>query len=348
MGQPEAHEAEHLLEEARPPRSGKPVAAHDDGVVHFCGDRQVEPRAELDRAEDAHGILAKADYRIANRADDAVLDVRHPADPVENRMPLDVVEEGVNGKIAAIRILICVAKNVVAANEEIVPIPIYLRRPAERGRLDDFAAPEQHVHKTESPTDDARVSEEAPHVVGPRASCDVEVLGSSAEEEIPNGAADEVPLEVVANQATDHLLGVRVDATIVQLERIDRGRRRSVTPFFAVPTVVVARGELLRHPRVPGDPARGRFGARPRAALRGTSEGRSSGGSRARLIRSARRNPGKGLALLRGSGGPGRGSRGTAHLAGRRRTREAGTPGIWRSFVHSSPFHEPCRQNGRA
>ena len=84
-----AQEPQDLLEKPRPGGARQRVAAGDDGVVDVGRDAEVEPRAELDGAQDAHRIFAKAHHRIADGVHGAALDVGHAADPVEHFAALE-------------------------------------------------------------------------------------------------------------------------------------------------------------------------------------------------------------------------------------------------------------------
>ena len=145
---------------------------------------EVEARRELDRAEDADRILAEAHARLADGADDAALDVRHAAAPVEDLAAIEIVEERVDREVAAERVFVRLAEDVVAADEEVVVLVgrfgVSVGVAPERRDLDDLAAAEEHVREAEAAADDAAVAEERAHVVGTRARRDVEVLRAAA------------------------------------------------------------------------------------------------------------------------------------------------------------------------
>ena len=128
-------------------------------------------------------------------------DVLHPAAPVEDLAAVEVVEERVDREVAPERVLVRLAEDVVAADEEVVDdlavgvLGRLHRGVAPEGRdLDDLAAAEEDVREAEAPADDAAVAEEGPHVLGAGARGDVEVLRLAAEEQVADAAADQVRL----------------------------------------------------------------------------------------------------------------------------------------------------------
>ena len=221
-----AHQAQDLLEEARTRGPRERRARRHHRVVHVGVDAEVEARGELDGAQDAHRVLAEARLGVADGAHHAPLDVAPTADPVEDLAVVEVVEEAVDGEVAAHRVLVRLAERVVGADEEvdvgaavarrIERVGVGLRRPAERRDLDHLAAPEQHVHQAEASSDDARVAEQLAHVLGARAGRDVEVLGAPVEQQVAHAAADQVGLEAVAREPAHDLLGVGVDPRDVE------------------------------------------------------------------------------------------------------------------------------------
>ena len=215
-----AHEPEDLLRQARPRGERERLAAVDDRVVHVRRDAEVELSGELDRAQDAHGVLAEARLGVADRVHDAPLDVGHAADPIEDLLPLEIVEQRVDREVAAHGVLGRLAEDVVAADEDVLVGVVARGRVAgvlaERRDLDHLAALEEDVHEPEAPADDARVAEELAHLLGARARRHVEVLRPSVEQEIADAAADEVGLEPVSHEAPEHLLHVGVDAALFE------------------------------------------------------------------------------------------------------------------------------------
>ncbi len=114
-------------------------------------------------------------------------------------------------------------EQVVISNQQIVVLTILLGGPSERRGLDNLPGTEQHVDEAKPAADDARVAKQAPHVVRPRAGGYVEILRRAAEKQIPHAAADEVGLEIVADEPANDLFGVCIDPAVVQLEYVDAG-----------------------------------------------------------------------------------------------------------------------------
>ena len=143
-----------------------------------------------------------------------------PADVVDDLLALEVVEQPVDREVAAARVLLGRAEDVVPADQQVAALGLgavaaaflflhLARVGAERGRLDDLRS-EEDVREAEAAPDDAAVLEEAPDVVGRRAGDDVEVLGLAAEQQVADAAADQVGGVIVAAQALDDFGGVGI------------------------------------------------------------------------------------------------------------------------------------------
>jgi hypothetical protein len=223
VGRPSAQEAQDLLEDARPGRLREVVAHPHHRVVDVRRDPEVEPRSELDRTQDPDGVLAEADHRVADRVDRALADVVDAPAPVEHLTAIEVVEEGVHREVAAERVFVGLAEDVVAPDEEVVEdLARLLLRSLHRGvapkggDLDDLAAPEEDVREAKTPPDDPAVPEEGADVLGARARRDVEVLRLSPEEEVADATAHQVGLVAAALEAANDLGGVGIDAVVAE------------------------------------------------------------------------------------------------------------------------------------
>ena len=95
-----------------------PVRA--DGLQQPRLDREIEPRRERDRAQHAHRILAQPEIRLANRTDDSIAQVVEARDVVDDRKRRDVVEQRVDGEVAAEGVLFGRAEGIVAMNQMFV------------------------------------------------------------------------------------------------------------------------------------------------------------------------------------------------------------------------------------
>ena len=218
-----SQQAQDLLEKPWASGLSQVVARGDHGVVHGWRDAQVESRGELDGPQDADRVLAKADHRIADRADGPPAQIFDATTPVEHLAPVQVIEERVHREIAPQRVFVRLAEDVIASDEQIVEdlACLFLRRlhgrvTAERRYLDDFAAAEQDVREAKSSPDDAAVAEKTANVLRTRICCDVEILGLAAEQKVAHAAAHQVGLKAAALEAAHHLCGIRVDAVVVE------------------------------------------------------------------------------------------------------------------------------------
>ena len=123
------------------------------------------------------------------------------ADVVDHLAGEDVVEEPVHREVAAARVLLGRAEDVVAGDEEVARLVARLVVGGrvggvlpEGGDLQDLAAPEVDVRQPEPPPDQPAVAEGRAHLARVRARRDVEVLRRMAEQHVADAAADEVSL----------------------------------------------------------------------------------------------------------------------------------------------------------
>jgi hypothetical protein len=190
-------------------------------------------------AQHPHRIFGETDVRIADAANQSLLEILEAARVVDDRQRADVVEQRVDGEVAPERILFRGAVLVVALDRlvddvgghlhartgddrqlrvvRVVGAEVLLLRlggaghlATERRHLDRLRA-EADVRQPETAPDDPAVAEQPLHFVGMRARADVEVLGTTMEQEIAYAAPYEVGLEAGAVQFVEDAQGIRVD-----------------------------------------------------------------------------------------------------------------------------------------
>jgi hypothetical protein len=173
-----AKEAIDLLEHARLGALGDLPAVAQERRQRLRLDLEVEPRGELHRAQHAHRVLAEPDVRVADRAHGAAFEVIEPADVVDDPLGLDVVEQAIDGEVAAPGVLDLGPEDVVAPDEQLVGLGGLLpvaRVGAEGGGLDDLRA-EEDVRQAKAPADDPAVAKQLLDFLRSRAGRDIEVL----------------------------------------------------------------------------------------------------------------------------------------------------------------------------
>ena len=84
-----------------------------DGIDNRAIETEVEARRHHDCAQHPHRIFLEALVRIADRADQAVLQVLQAADIVDDRKRRDVVEKRVDREVPAERVFLGRAEGVV-------------------------------------------------------------------------------------------------------------------------------------------------------------------------------------------------------------------------------------------
>lgn len=190
-------------------------------------DRRVEGKAKAcgksHGSEHANRIFLKALRGIANRPHDALPEILEPADVVDNRERRDVVEEGIDGEVAAKRILFRCAKRVVVPHLQFrcrfigssfsgCRLVLRARQDMTTKRRDlDGLVAEPNVRKTKAAADDPAVSEQLLDLVRVGIGAHVEVLGPASQEEIPDTAPDEVGDVVELLQPVENFQCIGVD-----------------------------------------------------------------------------------------------------------------------------------------
>ena len=173
-------------------------------------DFEAELGGEAHRAHHADRILAHPQLGIADSADQSSLEIADSAGKIDHVEILRIVEQRVDGKVAAKRVFLGRAESVVEANQRIVGVGDGLGLFAEGGDLDILAA-EENVDQAKAPADQARVAEQLADLLGMGRSGDVEILGLAREHQVTHAAADQVGLVAGAGQAIEDLEDVGVD-----------------------------------------------------------------------------------------------------------------------------------------
>src|SRR5690606_6219667 len=150
---------------------------------------------QTDRAQHPHRILTVARFRIADQTHHAIGDIFEAADVVAYGKVFDGVVQRVRGEVAAHGIVLDAAVHVVAQYATIVvhfAIATAVIAVGAEGRDLDDLAPEHHVRQPEAASDQAAVAEQRLDLFRSGVGGHVEVLGMPADQQIADGAADQV------------------------------------------------------------------------------------------------------------------------------------------------------------
>ena len=202
-----------LLDQPRAAAAGDVRGAGQQRLPGVGLDREVEPGGELDRPDHPDRVLAEPDLGVADRADDAAVEVGHAVDEVDDPTGVEIVEQPVDGEVAPARVLLDRAPLVVVGDQEVVALLglVALARVGPEGaRLDDLRA-EEHVGELEPAADDPAVAEHPADLLRTSARRDVEVLGFAVEIQVADAAADQVGFVVGREQLANDLERVGVD-----------------------------------------------------------------------------------------------------------------------------------------
>lgn len=135
-------------------------------------------------------IFAKTDFRVADGADKAALEIRAAADEIENFTGVRIHHEAIDGEIAADRVLAGAAFEMNAGGAAAVSV---IAITAKRGHLDlRTGVADQDDAKVGA--DRAGAGEQIQDFGGRGVGGNVEILWGTPEQEVANAAADEVRL----------------------------------------------------------------------------------------------------------------------------------------------------------
>ncbi len=159
-----------------------------DGGERVGVDREVECGGEADGAEHAELVFADAQARIADGADDALLEILLAADVIDDLVGDGIEEEAVDREVAALGIVLgvgeCDAVGMAAVGVGGVG--------AERGDFDlagGARAEDRDDAERGADGERAAMAEEIADLIGRGARGDVVVFGGEAEEFVANAAA---------------------------------------------------------------------------------------------------------------------------------------------------------------
>lgn len=177
---------------------------------------------ELDGSNDPHWIFLQPDVRVADCPNDSSLDVIEALDVVDDLPTHHIIEETVDGEIAAQGVFVWLPKDVVSSEEKIIGVASWVT--AEGRHLDNLAVTKEHMSEAKSSADDSAVAKEFFQLCRPSARGDIEVLRLAAEKEISHAATDEEGFMAMSHDATDDLHGVGVE--------VCQGNRLSCDDWF--------------------------------------------------------------------------------------------------------------------
>jgi len=204
-------EPQDLLQHARRRRTLEVVGVLAHRVPGLVLDPEAEPGGELDRPQDPHRILGEANARVADRPQQAGLEIGQAVDVVVDHALGRIVEESVDREVAPTCVLGRGTEDIVLADQEIVRVAPSRLGLGPEGRGLDQPVAVHDVHQPEAPADDPAVAKQPLDLAWMGLGSDVEVLGLAAEEQIADAAADEIGLVATALQTRQHPQGVLID-----------------------------------------------------------------------------------------------------------------------------------------
>nr|BFE94114.1 hypothetical protein GCM10020185_46500 [Pseudomonas brassicacearum subsp. brassicacearum] len=148
-------------------------------------DAEIQLGGETHGPQHSHRVFLVALLGVANQADQAIANVVYAVGVIEDALADRIVIQGVDGEVAALRVFLQRAVDVIAQDAPAlvagrlvaVFLFIVLRMIGAEGRhFDDFAA-EVNVDQLEAPANDPRIAKFGPYLFRRGAGGDVEILG---------------------------------------------------------------------------------------------------------------------------------------------------------------------------
>ena len=193
-------------------RRGDQGGAAEDAIIGGRIEGEVEASGKFEGAQHPHRIFLVADQGVADHPDAPFGEIAQAADVVDDGKGFDVVEEGVDRKIAAEGVFLRGAEDILAKVMMVGGIfreIVGLGMAAEGGDLDDFAA-KADVGKAEAAADEETVAEELFDLARSGIGRYIEIFRDAVQEEIAHTAADQVGLVVLAAQPIEDFQGLFV------------------------------------------------------------------------------------------------------------------------------------------
>ncbi len=188
-----------------------------DRLGGLFADAHTELRRKTHRAQHAHRIFAIAGFRIADQADDAILQIFHAADVVADGEIRHAVIEAVDGKVATLGVFFNRTEDVVAQQHAVLAAlggdaigGVAFMVAAEGCDFDNFR-PEHHVRQAEATTYQAAVAEQLTHLLRRGVGGDVKIFGFFAQQQIAYAAADQPRFVARLIESVHDLEGIFTD-----------------------------------------------------------------------------------------------------------------------------------------
>lgn len=240
---------EHFVEQAALRHVGQQPARLDQRRSRLGFHLETQRRElgrETDGADDAHRVFAVARGRIADHAQRELLGVADAVVVVDHDLVGGVVVHGVHGEVAARRVFLLRAPDVVAQHAAAgVHRMLHARELALAGALvaghllgggvvhvgaegrdlDHLvlaAAAVHHVHDAKAPPDDEGAPEERLDLLGRGVGGHVEVLGAQPQQQVAHRAAHHVGLVAGLLERGDDVPGTFVDQGWIDLVNLCR------------------------------------------------------------------------------------------------------------------------------
>ena len=189
---PGKQQLQHLVEQARRRHALEERSQRADRLARRRVEREAQLCREPHRPQHAYGVFPVPGRRIADHAQHALFQIGQAAVEIHHLLGLRIEVQRIDGEIAPPCILFLRAEDVVA---QYAPVLVLFRRfrvsGAESRDLDRLRA-QHHVHQPEAAADDDGAAKQRPHLLRARVGRDIEVLGSDAEKQVADGAADHV------------------------------------------------------------------------------------------------------------------------------------------------------------
>jgi hypothetical protein len=213
-GHPVTEQLQHLVPQTgrRGPGDQRSATAHP--LLESGIQGEIEAGRQLQGAQHAHRILLETGDRVTDDPQPAGVQILDPAHMIDDGEGCDIVEQGVDGEVAAEGVLARRSEDVLHEMEVIAGVVWKLlrcRRATEGGHLHHLVTVKTDMGQPETPSHQKTVAEQTFDLRRGGVGADVEILGRPSQEQVPHAPPHQIGEVVVAAQTMEDLKDILVD-----------------------------------------------------------------------------------------------------------------------------------------
>ena len=183
----------------------------EQGLIGFFFDAKTGAGRVPDHPDHPDRVLMEFFVRIADAADDAVLEIFQPSDVIDERKIPGVVKNPVDRNIPPQSVFRRGPEGVFSLRVGGFLLFLELRLAPESGDLDELSSPEKHMGDAETAADEPRVAEDFLDLMRVGIRGQIEIFRGLFQKKVADTSADQVGNKPVIPEPVKNLQGFRVD-----------------------------------------------------------------------------------------------------------------------------------------